>query len=201
MEGKMEHKHKRRIYIVNKKFQFKYLFIILSIMVVTMVSISFTTFYVIWNNVIEEFFYIPDASKKLAEIFNETSVMLIIPIVALAVLGIFAGVMLSHRIAGPIYRVEKVSEELAKGNFDIKVRFRKGDDLQELAGKLNEMIDSVRGMISGDKALAEEIHVLAKELQSDLKKQKGLKKDVELAVKKLNTMAAKLKKSTERYKV
>ncbi len=197
----MEHKYKRHIYIVNKKFQFKYLFTILAIMMITVVSISFTTFYVIWNNVIEEFFYIPDASKKLADIFNETSVMLIIPVALLALLGVFAGVMLSHKIAGPIYRVEKVSEELAKGNFDVRVRFRKGDDLQELAGKLNEMIESVRGMISGDKMLAEDIHALAKGLQADLKKHKGLKKDVELAVKKLNAMASRLKKSTERYKV
>ena len=197
----MEHKYKRHIYIINRKFQFKYLFIILFTMLVTVATISFTTFYVIWDSVIDEFFYIDGAREKLADIFNHTSYLLLIPLGVLTAVFIVAGILLSHKVAGPLYRVEKVSEELAKGNFDVQVRFRKGDDLQELAGKLNEMIGSVRAMISGDKHMAVEIHDLAKGLEADLKKHKGLKKDVEAAVKKLNSMASKLKKSTDRYKV
>lgn len=197
----MEHKYKRHIYIINKKFQLKYLFIILFMMLVTVSVISFTTFYIIWDSVIEEFFYVDGAREKLADIFSHTSQLLLIPLGVLTAVFAVAGVLLSHKVAGPLYRVEKVSEELAKGNFDVQVKFRKGDDLQDLAVKLNEMIAGMRGMISGDKQLAEEILSLAIKLQEDLKKHKGLKKDVELAVKKLNTMASKLKKSTDRYRV
>ena len=80
--------YKRRIYIINRKFQFKYLFMILAVMLITVASVWFTTFYIIWDSVIEEFFFVPEASKKLGDIFIKTSELMIIPIILLA--GIFS---------------------------------------------------------------------------------------------------------------
>ena len=52
---------------------------------------------------------------------------------------------ISHKIAGPIYRVRGVLESVATGDYDIpSVRMRKHDEFQELAEDLNKMISSLR---------------------------------------------------------
>ena len=51
--------------------------------------------------------------------------------------------LLSHRIAGPLYRFEKVCREVANGNKDARVRLRKGDALGDLEKDFNAMLDSL----------------------------------------------------------
>ncbi|HEY5595131.1 MAG TPA: hypothetical protein VIL61_08265, partial [Nitrospiria bacterium] len=41
---------------------------------------------------------------------------------------------------GPVYRLEQSLRQIADGNLGLQVRFRTGDDLQELAVLLNQII-------------------------------------------------------------
>lgn len=49
-------------------------------------------------------------------------------------------VWVTHRFAGPVYRLEESLKQIAGGNLGLQVRFRTGDDLQELAVLLNQII-------------------------------------------------------------
>ena len=193
------HNYKRKIFIVNKKYQFRYLFIIISTMLISVASVYFTTFYVIWNKVIDEFFFVPEASKKLAEIFVQTSQLLVIPIILLAVIFTAIGIILSHKVAGPIFRVERVAQELSKGNLDIKVKFRKGDELHELADSLNEMITGIRSIVKEDKDITEKLIKISDKLTEDVNKEKSIKKDVKDAVDELKQIVGKLKQTTDKF--
>ena len=193
--------YKRRQYIVDKPFQFKYLFYILAMMVCTVIIVSFTVFFISWEKIIKEFFYVPDAAKKLSDIFVSTSQILIIPVLILIVVFSIIAILFSHKIAGPIYRVEKIAEELKKGNLNINVRFRKGDELQHLAEALNNMISGMKHLISSDKKIIDNLVMIVTKLQKDINKSKGFKKDVKFTIKKLNIIVSKLKKSIERFKI
>ncbi|MBI3810897.1 MAG: methyl-accepting chemotaxis protein [Nitrospirae bacterium] len=46
----------------------------------------------------------------------------------------------THRFAGPVYRLEQSLKQIASGDLGFQVRFRSGDDLQELAVLLNQII-------------------------------------------------------------
>jgi methyl-accepting chemotaxis protein len=46
----------------------------------------------------------------------------------------------THRFAGPVYRLEQSLKQIAAGDLGMQVRFRSGDDLQELAGLVNQII-------------------------------------------------------------
>jgi len=192
--------YKRKIYIINKEFQLKYLFTIISMIAVSVLTVSFITFYVIWDNVIKEFFFIPEAAKKLTDIFIRTSE--IAGGFTLLILGIFAvaGIFLSHRVAGPLYRVERVAEELSKGNLDVNVRFRKSDELHSLADSMNKMIGGIKGMVVEDKKIIGNLSSVSEKLSVDVKKQKGLKRDVVSTIKKLNGIIQKLKNTTDKFK-
>lgn len=49
-------------------------------------------------------------------------------------------VWVTHRFAGPVYRLEQSLKQIASGDLGFQVRFRSGDDLQELAVLVNQII-------------------------------------------------------------
>jgi nitrate/nitrite-specific signal transduction histidine kinase len=65
---------------------------------------------------------------------------LLIVIVQLVLLTIFV----SHKVAGPIYRFEKICHNLIGGNYSETVHLRKGDDMQNLAHLFNESVEKSR---------------------------------------------------------
>jgi len=193
--------YKRHTYIINKKFQVKYLFIIITVMLITVATVSFTTFYFVWDRIIEEFFFVPDAAKKLGHILVNTTKMLVLPVIVLAVVFAFAGVLLSHRVAGPIYRVQKIAEDLGNGNLNFTVRFRKDDDLQELAGALNKMIGNIRAMVKEDKVIISRLSVMSEKLSRDIDSQQDLKKDVRETVAEIDRIVKLLKQESDKFQV
>lgn len=62
----------------------------------------------------------------------------------------------THRMAGPVYRFEKVIEDLRKGRLDFSFKVRERDEFQEMAIALDAMISEYREKISGIKAEVEE---------------------------------------------
>lgn len=198
-EAKMEKNYKRHIYIINKQFQFKYIFIILGITLITVFSVSFVTFYIIWSNVIKEYLFIPEASKKLADIFIKTSEILVVPVLILMVIFSLVGIFYSHRIAGPLYRVKKICDELAKGNLNQNVKFRKNDEFHDVAEALNKVINGLKMLIKEDREIIDKILQLTHKLKNDLDSQKDLKKDVKQAIAELDKIVQDLKKSSEKF--
>lgn len=196
MDGK---NYKRRIYIINKKFQFRYVFIILFLTFAGIFTISFITFYVIWSNVINEFFFIPEAAKKLGDIYIKTTELLIIPLLIIGFIFSIIGILYSHKIAGPLYRVQKICEEISKGNLNLNVKFRKGDEFHEVADSLNKVIQGLKNMVREDKEIIEKLFLLTEKLKRDIATQKDLKKDVKITIEELDNIVKELKKSTEKF--
>lgn len=64
----------------------------------------------------------------------------IIYIIIIAVFGLF----ISHKMAGPVYRIKRTLEEATAGKIDIKTlrfRLRKKDELQDLVAALNKFLE------------------------------------------------------------
>lgn len=62
------------------------------------------------------------------------------PAVVIVLLGMFAyTIVVSHRIAGPIYRINDVLRRMIGGEFPETVSFRKGDYFQETADLLGKL--------------------------------------------------------------
>jgi nitrogen fixation/metabolism regulation signal transduction histidine kinase len=61
---------------------------------------------------------------------------ILIIVIQIALLTIF----FSHKLAGPVYRFEKMCHTLIEGNYTDKIYLRRGDEMQNLANLINEMI-------------------------------------------------------------
>ncbi len=62
---------------------------------------------------------------------------LVVLIPSAAVFSIY----LTHRLAGPLFRIEQTAREMIRGNLALRIKLRKGDELHELAGLVNEALD------------------------------------------------------------
>ncbi len=59
---------------------------------------------------------------------------------ALIVAAAAFSLYLTHRLAGPLYRLHQSARELAQGNLTLRVRLRRGDELHELANVANSAL-------------------------------------------------------------
>lgn len=64
---------------------------------------------------------------------------IVVLILACAAFSIY----LTHRLAGPLYRLEQTAKELVGGNLSLRIRLRKEDQLQELAEVANEALENL----------------------------------------------------------
>lgn len=58
---------------------------------------------------------------------------------AVALLAGIQSIFSSQRIAGPMYRFEKMAGDLLRGNYGARIRTRKGDEFKEMTRLLNDL--------------------------------------------------------------
>ena len=100
---------------------------------------------------------------------------------ALAVLIPTAAVFsiyLTHRLAGPLFRIEQTARELIRGNLALRIRLRKGDELHELAGLLNEVLDTLEQSFQGIRESETHVHEVLSWIMDEMKKQPSVNREV-----------------------
>jgi methyl-accepting chemotaxis protein len=79
------------------------------------------------------------------------------PKIAILVAIIFiAGIIISHRIAGPMYRFERSAEAIRSGDLRVNFNVRKTDEMRDTAGTLEGMVEALRADIEKMKKLADQ---------------------------------------------
>jgi methyl-accepting chemotaxis protein len=68
---------------------------------------------------------------------------------AIMVIVIVIGLVMSHRIAGPVYRIAADIDRVLAGGRDVRVNLRKNDALADLAEKVNELFEHIDGTRKG----------------------------------------------------
>ncbi|MBA3065516.1 hypothetical protein KJ633_04255 [bacterium] len=130
---------KRRI-VLNKNFQVKYALMIGgSLMLLMAISMFFTysTIKPLFPNIL---------SSQFAGQIKAVQMKLLISGLVYTALIVYMSFYISHRIAGPIFRIEKdIRHLIEENNFNFRFKLREKDELQELAGLLNELMDYMRG--------------------------------------------------------
>jgi len=80
----------------------------------------------------------------------------LITTLALGLVVIVVTLLVSHKIAGPMFRFEKDINRIAQGDFKSRIRIRKGDQFQEMALALNQMIESIAGRLNDVKETSDD---------------------------------------------
>lgn len=140
--------YKRRNFMVNPEFQLTVIGFFCGLALVT-VSIFFWSTKMIFHNFFEQaqsmglppnhvvVLYLQDNAKAMDRILITTSVLLFLFLT-------IGGLILSHQIAGPIYRLRKHIQQVSSGNSFGDLSFRKKDFFQEIVTDYNQMLVKVR---------------------------------------------------------
>jgi len=193
-------KIKRKQYLVAKKFQLKYVGLILLLMFLTAALCSYVVYYTSMLLMGEKLANVYPQGRlvyivKIVNFRILLSLILVTPLVALI------GIFLSHRIAGPIYRMEKFMTGIAAGNLTSRITLRSKDELITLADGINYVVDSLRETVlkeltHSNKALTE-LDNLKKALEAKPMDQSL----VNNTLNRLNIEVRDLNKVLEKYKL
>ena len=72
----------------------------------------------------------------------------VITTLILGVIVVLVTLLVSHKIAGPMYRFEKDIDRIAGGDLKHRINIRKGDQFQEMASALNKMVLNLNTKLS-----------------------------------------------------
>ncbi|MDD5495519.1 MAG: methyl-accepting chemotaxis protein [Candidatus Omnitrophica bacterium] len=179
---------KRKKYLVAKQFQLKYAGLFLLFMFLTGALCSYTIYYTVMVLMGEKLASVYPQGRLVA-IINTVNLRILLSLIVVAPFVAMFSIFLSHKIAGPMYRMEKFLTGMAEGDFSSRITLRKGDELMSLANKINGVIDSLRSNIIKQK---DSIRSIASELDAIKKAMTGTKHDREVIVQDIEKLAGNI---------
>lgn len=145
--------NKRNIFIINPKFQYRFSFIICSLVLLGSLVFPAT----IWD-LFDKFISLqPENAYKYEEARNGLIFLLLI--VELSIVGIVfvISILLTHKVAGPLYKLGNYLYEVRNGGANYPLTFRDGDYFPEVAEEVNLTLEYLRNKDEDEIDYLEEI--------------------------------------------
>lgn len=86
----------------------------------------------------------PEGTSDVSSLFSVVFTPLIAANLLVLVISIPFTLLYSHKIAGPIYRLQQCIDLLLSGEMDFMITLRRHDEFKYLADKMNALIDYMR---------------------------------------------------------
>jgi len=159
----------RKHFLIARKFQLKYALLIVAFMffIATFTSASvYYTSLTIMGDKLEAVY----PQGRLVAIINEVNMQLIKQMLLFVPIVTMLAVLLSHKVAGPVYRMEQYLGEVAKGDFSSLLKLRRGDELKNLAEAINRMTKGLGDVARDNQSLAIHLRDMVLSLDNEIKK-------------------------------
>jgi methyl-accepting chemotaxis protein len=180
-----------RKYFINRKFQLEFSFRFLLIIAAASIAVMLLFFYNSRGTLSVGYTGTEVKMLGTGAYFLQSLIASTVVIVIFSCLtGAFAMIMLSHRIAGPIFRFNATLDELIAGNLTMRFNLRGKDQFKELADRINALSSVMDGKVDDIKGKAAEISGIIANLRSDSASQPATKEEISIP---LREMAEKLR--------
>lgn len=130
---------KRRTIFIKKNLQFKYMLLIIFSVLTGLAIMAFELTFTL-DEIFDKY---PVLIQPIYDNFLPIALGFVYKIVIYILFVILISAILSHKMAGPVYRFEQTCKAIAKGDFSQRVHLRKGDQLTELQDEFNNMMDKI----------------------------------------------------------
>ena len=192
--------YKRTQYLIAKKFQLKYVGMILLLVSLTAVMCSYVVYYTMMLTMGDKLANVYPQGR-LISIVNMVNLRILFSMLLVAPLVIIVGIYASHKIAGPIYRIEKFLGSMADGDLSLPLTLRRNDELMSLANGINRVIDSVSATVKKENAAIGSISTSMENLRMLAASKPVNGAALDSALDKLNEEVSILRREVEKYKV
>lgn len=134
---------KRLRFITANPMQIKYLVLIMASITVPLFVVGGCLYYLIFQIMAEQLGIPESIAYNLMPVLTKINFLLLVGIPPIIIIIFLIAIKLTHKLVGPIKRLEKDLTEVAEGNYDIRLKIRKDDDLRPFADAINKIIDKL----------------------------------------------------------
>jgi methyl-accepting chemotaxis protein len=168
-----------RQYFIKKEFQSKFiikfcLIVILGTIISGIILYAYTN-QRLGNTYLESLNAIKVLNDNLISNLIYTS---LITVIFISIVTIVITLFASHKIAGPLYRLERSTEAIGNGDFTLETRLRENDEITGVASALNEMAGKLRSKMIDIKKELEEVKDSSADIESAIKDKKLSEKEL-----------------------
>ncbi len=164
----------RRILLIDPKFQLKFCLFVTLAMMVTILPYPWIL-YDIFEHVTK---IVAPYSNEKAETFRDmqTQMLFVIFSIHLMILSLFVcfSVFVSHKIAGPIYKIRKHLKDIKDKRVFKELNLRRGDYFQDLAEQCNKTFKSLEENYQNDLLYLNEVTTYIENLADSVPEDKKL---------------------------
>ena len=191
-------KYKRHTYLIKTGLQLRYMSMLIVCMLTVAMCVGWIIYHTTWSRIVNT----PDLTlEKLYIIFENVNSNLVWWILAFVVIIAIISLFVSHKIAGPVYRLEESTKLIAAGDLTHKVHLRQGDELFDLQDAFNTMQESLSKMVKKDREIIARLAKTGDDLKSKIDRQDFSKESIEDITYELHSIIEELKLVTGGFKL
>ncbi len=190
---------RRKQYFIKGSFQTKFILRFCGLVILgTVISGLILFFYLFFRSTVTTAF----VNSRLS-IINTTDYILpvligagLITIILITIATALVMMYLSHRIAGPLFKIEKSIGEIGAGDLTLKINLRSTDEIQRTADSFNDMVENLKenllkiktrskslgSQIDNLKALSQGNEFSSQQMQDTLKELSRKKEELDRAI-------------------
>lgn len=129
---------------------------------------AWTILLVVWQPLVGRFMW-SGSGPSIDELFRIVCIRVFLTtgllILLFAVIAFVTGLFVSHRVAGPLYRMGRVARQIAEGRFSRRVALRKYDYVSGFLGDFNNMLDYVESQLDCQQAAFDKLEKQLDEIE------------------------------------
>jgi methyl-accepting chemotaxis protein len=135
---------KRKQRFMKHPIQAKYLWTVVAAMLAPALVLGFCFYHLVFRLMAEQMAFPEAILSNITPVIERVNVILWIAMPVLAALIFWAGLVVSHRFAGPIERLESELDRALEGQAYQPIRLRESDDLKGVADRINRLMEKTR---------------------------------------------------------
>lgn len=150
--------YKRRTYLINPEFQIKFSLYVCGLVFISSIIYPLTIYDLITNFIGFVASKNPEVANQLASKRSNLITILSLWQVGFTALVFIVCIFFSHKIAGPMYKLQKFLQAKRDGVDNGKLFFRKGDYFQEIADDFNDTFNEMEEQYQQDLTYLSEVN-------------------------------------------
>ncbi|MCM8812959.1 MAG: methyl-accepting chemotaxis protein, partial [Candidatus Omnitrophica bacterium] len=141
-------------------------------------------------------------SVKFTSIFDVVSQTLTSRMIFVTALFFVGSLFAAHKIAGPLYRIQRVARAIRQGDLSVDVQsLRAGDEMRELASEMNAAVEKIRHLMERYRGLAGQLSRLVAELVVTETPTSSMAEDAKKVREELQLISSQLVSEIDRVKL
>lgn len=120
--------------------QAKYLLLVLFAMLAPMLLIGFCFYTLVFDLLARQLVFPEAIFANLVPVIDRVNGFLVLTLPGLSLVILWCALVISHRFAGPIERLEADLDRMLAGETSHRIRLRKKDDLKGVADRINALV-------------------------------------------------------------